>query len=301
MGMRRIIAGLLIASGLSCVLSDAPARAGGPFFWAWGEESVVLSDLEVSTDRVFFLTLTNTTAESQVLWVGGLDPEWLGPPDEPTSPVTRAGIEHGFGCGGDGNSDPRSIGAGETCQLKAHFRPGSEGCPESDPCTTTFNFMESQNIPALPVTGITGNAGPGPEPADPAVPDLTLARPGKSPLGAGVRNGTGKGQTVTVRSKRGKSVTFTVGVRNVGGSGAIRVRGCGSANGLKVVYKRGDSTITGPVVNGTYSLPFTGKTTTNLTLKIKVTKSAKVGKTRTCAVTGTAEGKDTVKAKVKVL
>jgi hypothetical protein len=134
--------------------------------------------------------------------------------------------------------------------------------------------------------------------------DAAINRLGDSAdIGYDVYNTTGAGQTRSSRARRGQARTFGVTVVNSGNeTGRIDIKGCGSSRGFKVRYESiAGANITSQVLAGTFGQERDPGATVYAAMIIKVTKRARIGKTKTCAATGISEAnRDVVKAKLKV-
>jgi len=113
-----------------------------------------------------------------------------------------------------------------------------------------------------------------------------------TPVGDGVVNTTGAGQSVAGVAKASKRITFVITIQNDGtGSGHLRVQAEGSGSGFTVVYLQGTTDVTDAVVGGTY---YTGVlaagASERLIAKVRVTASAPVGSSITRLVTASAAG-----------
>ncbi|HET7689675.1 MAG TPA: hypothetical protein VFK41_04825 [Nocardioidaceae bacterium] len=86
------------------------------------------------------------------------------------------------------------------------------------------------------------------------LPDVAVKKAGGSYVGGNVRNRTGAGQTITVRSKRGLTKTFYLLVQNDGNvPDSYSLVGTRSQRGFTTRYFRGSSDVTATVGAGTAS------------------------------------------------
>jgi hypothetical protein len=186
----------------------------------------------------------------------------------------------------------------------------------------TFNISESSGqITASGNFGSPGSAAGGAQALAPAAfcttgsqawtaetpaawADAAINRLGDlADTGYGVYNTTGAGQTRSWKAKRGQARTFGVTVVNSGTeAGRIDIKGCGPSRGFKVRYESVTGTnITSQVLAGTFGQERDPGATVYAAMIIKVTKRARIGKTKTCAATGISDAnRDVVKAKLKV-
>jgi hypothetical protein len=138
---------------------------------------------------------------------------------------------------------------------------------------------------------------------DIAWPDALIGRSTDADLlGDDVYNTTAAEQTRAWSAKRGKTRRFVVATQNDGTSvAAPDAEGCGSSKGFKVKYLDGSSDVTGEVTAGTYELDLDPGDSDPLAMVIKVTKTAKPGKTKPCKLTVQAgDVVDAVKAELTV-
>ncbi len=135
-------------------------------------------------------------------------------------------------------------------------------------------------------------------------PDMILTKPVES--GFGVFNHTGSGQTVSLKGRRGGTVSVLASVVNAGvEADSFLVEGCGPGKGIKTKYEDSDDNdITDAVREGTYetgSLAPLGGDEEEVVLGLKVTQKAKPGKTFSCNVTADSGLLvDTVKVKLDI-
>lgn len=135
-------------------------------------------------------------------------------------------------------------------------------------------------------------------------PDGWLKGGTGSGVGYGVTNHTAKGQVLTQWARPGTTATFTLTIWNaVGINDRYRIQADGSVKGYRVKYLWGGDDITAEVVAGTYRSPIIDPATSgDLTIKVTVLASAKVGSSVARAITVRSVGDnraDVVKAVVK--
>jgi hypothetical protein len=126
-------------------------------------------------------------------------------------------------------------------------------------------------------------------------------------LGLEVFDPNGAGQTQEHKVKQGAtgSVPFQIG--NFGQSPeSFLLKGCKSSKGFKVSYSDESGKVTDEVTDGSYETESLAPAeiaadTQELSLKVKVAKDAKVGKTKSCKIEAASDILvDVIKAKVKV-
>jgi hypothetical protein len=126
-------------------------------------------------------------------------------------------------------------------------------------------------------------------------------------LGIEVFDPKGVGQTQEHKVKQGatKSIPFQIG--NFGQSSeSFLLKGCKSSKGFKVKYSDESGDVTDEVSDGSYETESLAPAeiaadTQELTLKVKVAKDTKVGKTKSCKIEAASDILvDVIKAKVKV-
>jgi hypothetical protein len=127
---------------------------------------------------------------------------------------------------------------------------------------------------------MSGDLGVGATFAGPHQPDGAIrSAKSKTLVGSGVINTTGSGQSVTASVERGKSGTFVVQLTNSGVQpDQIVVQAKGTQKPIGVTYLTGTTNVTSPVIAGTFISPSLapGQSVT-LTVKVKVSKTAKAG------------------------
>jgi len=112
-----------------------------------------------------------------------------------------------------------------------------------------------------------------------AQPDELIAVGSKTPIGEGIFNSTGSGQTVTSKILPGATAIFNVTIQNDGKvSDTIQLHGAGKIKGFTVKYFAGTTNVTSLVVGGAYTtgvLPVAG--TSSLQIRVKAASTARVG------------------------
>lgn len=137
----------------------------------------------------------------------------------------------------------------------------------------------------------------------PGVDSLIARSTDPAAIGNDVFNTTAEQQTRAWSAERGQRRVFRMEFQNDGNdTGQIGVDGCRSSKGFAVKYFLGAVSVTDQVSNGTFvsgDLAPSGGSFEML-MKIKVSRKAKVGKTKECKVLGSSSNEDAVKAKLKV-
>lgn len=135
--------------------------------------------------------------------------------------------------------------------------------------------------------------------------DLAVSQRVRGPyLGRGI---SGDGQTLRASALVGDTATFYVRAWNEGALvDRIRFAGCSSSEGFGVRYFRGSTDVTASVVDGTLlSAPLPTGAHAQLRVEILVKRTARVGDTESCRITGSSAAagrmRDTVRVTVKVV
>jgi len=126
-------------------------------------------------------------------------------------------------------------------------------------------------------------------------------------LGIEVFDPNGAGQTQEHKVKQGATGPVPFQIGNFGQSSeSFVLKGCKSSKGFKVSYTDDSGKVTDEVTEGSYETKsiapaFIAADSEELTLKVKVSKDAKVGKTKSCKIEAASDILvDVIKAKVKV-
>jgi hypothetical protein len=126
-------------------------------------------------------------------------------------------------------------------------------------------------------------------------------------LGLEVFEPSGAGQTQEHKVKQGATGPVPFQIGNFGQSSAsFLLKGCKSSKGFKVKYSDESGDVTNEVVDGSYETESLAPAeiaadTQEHTLKVKVAKDAKPGKTKSCKIEAASDILvDVIKAKVKV-
>lgn len=208
-----------------------------------------------------------------------------------------------------------------TCTLRAtqggsaHWEPVAatvsfvitgQGRPTPPPATPSPSPSNPSPVPVPPGSNPPanpGNSSPNPGWPSPstapewvAAPDLSIkAAAGGKYLGAGVRNNSGKKQTVAKSVRAKAKQRFTVRVNNPGAAGVVVLTGKGNQGGMRAAYKLGGANITAALTGGGYHLNLPAGSSVTIALTVTAKRKPKSAVTWPVKATGSS-ATDVVKA-----
>ncbi len=209
--------------------------------------------------------------------------------------------------GGTVSSNPTGITCPSTCQ--ASFQSGTPVTLTATPNGTSVfggwsgggcSGTSTCQVPMTADTTVTATFKPNVQ------PDGLIALGAKTPIGEGVFNSTGAGQTVTGKVLPGATAIFNVTVQNDGlVADTIQLHGAAKLAGFTVKYFAGTTNITTPVTSGAYATASLAPAGTALIqIRITASKTAKIGAVYNDLLTASSVADptkaDAVKAVVKV-